>query len=343
MLISDKLRTIGIVRETKEVTIVCPTAVAAYSGAEVQCLELVRLVRKLGPDVKLICLSKKCAARYHSGTTAIKLLMLLLLIPSILRAWKTPTLILWGLPAMMIGLPLTRLLRQNGRILCTERQWSNASKSRSWIYKLYKRHEWFFNSSHVLNGFVGEGIVVPEKARIFLNIKNREIQYARRSYTNWGCAETQRSFGSLEHIWVGRINRAKNLEDAILHCAGNSVTSLTIFGRNEDPQYLFELREKAKMCGVKLNYAGHMPRSRIFSSTRLLVHTSRAEGMPNSVLDAIIFGTPVVSVPCDFLRDLEFPRAWQLNGTYTGEANLTGFSSYRDKVCAALYVEALDL
>lgn len=342
MLINDKLSDIGISPKTKQVAIVCPTAVGAYSGAEVQCLELLRLVRQFGADVRLISLNSKCSARYHSGNIATKLLLLLLLLPSILRVRRSSNIVLWGLPAMLAYLPLMMLPLRSQNISCTERQWSSAAKSRSWVYMLYGRQKWFFNSSYVMNGFINEGIVDPRRSSIFLNVKNREIQIARRTLATRRSPENSHSISSLEHIWVGRITREKDLELAILYCAKNSVKSLTVFGRIEDPLYLAELKNRAKDAGVVLKYAGYKSRSEIFSGDRLLIHTSRAEGMPNSVLDAIIFGTPVLSVPCDFLRDLDFPCEWYLNGESPSEPDFSDFGVYRDKVCSELYVESDD-
>jgi len=104
-------------------------------------------------------------------------------------------------------------------------------------------------------------------------------------------------------LFIGRLTAAKGVNfliEAMRSCPGES---LTVVGDGPERQRLEELAKDLP----NVRFAGAVPRAevdRLLSSARLLVQPSLQEGQPNTVMEAMAKGVPVVATRVGGVPDL---------------------------------------
>lgn len=102
------------------------------------------------------------------------------------------------------------------------------------------------------------------------------------------------SFRKLKILWVGRDDPVKNID--LLYEIANDL--------KEDDFFIVGLERKEKVGNII--YCGRVPHSKIseyYKNSDLLISTSKIEGLPNVILEALKYKLPVVSTL--FYKDLD--------------------------------------
>lgn len=150
-------------------------------------------------------------------------------------------------------------------------------------YKGYIFHKFFKNKSEILNNIVDYSSLV-ERAKLDSNTYEYDI------------------------VYVGRFVYAKNPErlisvfDKILKRIPNCKIGIAGEG-----QLLVEAKELAKKLNIddKVDFLGYLENPlKLIRDSRVLIMTSRYEGMPMVALEAMAMGTPIVSTPVDGMMKL---------------------------------------
>ncbi|OGG00161.1 hypothetical protein A2Y99_02280 [Candidatus Gottesmanbacteria bacterium RBG_13_37_7] len=113
-------------------------------------------------------------------------------------------------------------------------------------------------------------------------------------------------------IWLNRINKMKNLKDAIL--AFNIIqesmknSRFIVAGKVDDRGYYKECQNLAENLGIKnkirfLGFVDEQEKMNLLSQVHLLLHTSVKEGWGINVLEANLCQTPAVSYNVEGLRE----------------------------------------
>ena len=119
---------------------------------------------------------------------------------------------------------------------------------------------------------------------------------------------TARQAGTCEILYLGRLDRGKGLIEALesfeLVRREWPGATLSIAGDGPERAAGGELVAARGIAGVR--FLGHVEgadKARAFRDADIYLFTSLAEGMPNSVLEAMAFGLPVVTSAVGGLRD----------------------------------------
>ena len=104
-------------------------------------------------------------------------------------------------------------------------------------------------------------------------------------------------------ITIGRLDREKNVQMLVHAFAKTNQKdwSLWIIGRDAGQQYLIEeaiktlgLSDRVQLLGNQTDVFSYLSKASIFAMT------TKVEGYPNALLEAMAIGLPVVSTDCDF-------------------------------------------
>jgi len=123
-------------------------------------------------------------------------------------------------------------------------------------------------------------------------------------------------FGPMRLLFVGRLERIKDIETLIeaVHAASRTGRefSLRIVGTG-DPGYTSLLRSRVRELGLEsmIEFAGQAPHGarlyECYQRAHLLVLSSRSEGIPKVVIEAMAHGLPVVATAVGGLPGLVTP------------------------------------
>jgi len=116
------------------------------------------------------------------------------------------------------------------------------------------------------------------------------------------------ALGAFDVLYLGRLDRGKGLPEAIEAFARLRMiwpaSTLTIAGEGPERSAVETEVRRRRLEG--LAFLGHVDGSvkeHAFRRSHAYLFTSLAEGMPNSVLEAMAFGLPIVTRPVGGLRD----------------------------------------
>ena len=110
--------------------------------------------------------------------------------------------------------------------------------------------------------------------------------------------------------WVGRMSREKGLDTALdaLSLLGDVPMTLCVLGAGEE-RAREEARASSEGLGHRVHWAGLIPEAeRYFLAFDVLVLSSRTEGVPMVVLEAMAAGVPVVATAVGGLPDVVTAR-----------------------------------
>jgi len=104
-------------------------------------------------------------------------------------------------------------------------------------------------------------------------------------------------------ISIGRINKTKNqkLLVNVFEIIKNSKVNLYIYGNSEDHSYFKELSQQVQRLGlekrVKISQSAVTEINKYLSNAEALVVTSKNEGFPLNIIEAMNFNIPIISTP----------------------------------------------
>jgi len=143
---------------------------------------------------------------------------------------------------------------------------------------------------------------------------------------------------------VGRLVKIKQLELALeafaLFANSHSDYQLLIVGDGPELDALRHLAESLE-CRARIHFLGFQPAAEWFiARAQVLLITSEREGIPTVVLEAIKFGTPVVSTPLDGVKEVlaligAYPCHFGSSPTELAQALSLGCSQAFNRVAGA--------
>ncbi len=123
-----------------------------------------------------------------------------------------------------------------------------------------------------------------------------------------GVVERPVRAGNCRVLFLSRLDTGKGIPEALAAFARLQAThpdaSLTVAG--DGPERAAAEAEVARLGLREVRFLGHVAgadKARAFREADVYLFTSLAEGMPNSVLEAMAFGLPVVTRPVGGIRD----------------------------------------
>lgn len=174
----------------------------------------------------------------------------------------------------------------------------------AWLYKrVYKRFDWIVCQSEQMRSDLVQTYDVPlEKIVVIANPIDVDIVKARSLE---GCSPAEFKSGLFNVVAAGRLSYEKGMDLLLLAISlcGDIPINLVILGegplRKDLEQQIIDLKisERVSLVGFQLNPYVY------FAHADLFVLSSRVEGFPNVVLEAIACGVPVVATPCAELLD----------------------------------------
>jgi glycosyltransferase involved in cell wall biosynthesis len=132
--------------------------------------------------------------------------------------------------------------------------------------------------------------------------------------------EPEKPRSPLQVVWVANVKPMKRPEvflDLAERLAGRRDVEFVMIGRPEHPQY--QARVEARLRELPhVRYLGEQPLERVdevLTAAHVFVNTSRAEGFPNTFIQAWMRAVPVVTLEVDPDRVLERKRVGLRSGT----------------------------
>lgn len=202
--------------------------------------------------------------------------------------------------------------------------------AKTFMYKISSRayKHIFWVSESCFENYKYKNAVIP-KSSVLTNIinKNEVIEKAALEHKKYNYSV----------VYVGRITYQKNPEKLlkVLELVINQLTDvrIAIVGNGDMLENICELVRKRKLDN-SIHVLGFMDNPYgIIKSAKVLLMTSRYEGLPMTVLESLALGTPVVSTPVDGL----------LNVIENGENGFlaTDNQDLANKVCQIVTSDAL--
>lgn len=179
----------------------------------------------------------------------------------------------------------------------------------------------FWVSKSALDNYVFRKHIINKSCVLYNVIDPAEISYKILS--------DKKEYGEYDIIYLGRLTYQKNPErlmNILLKiCNKNENVSVAIVGQGEYSSYVQDFI-KNNHLEKNIKYFGFMTNPyKLLSCSKLMLMSSRYEGTPMCVLEAMSLGIPVISTPTDGLEDIV-------------ENDFNGFLSNNDDniVCKAL-------
>jgi len=156
--------------------------------------------------------------------------------------------------------------------------------------------------------------------------------------------EPRRADGPCRILFLGRLDTGKGLPEALEAFAllrkRWPVASLTVAGDGpERAAAEAHVRDRGLQGVTFLGHVAGPAKARVLTQAHIYLFTSLAEGMPNSVLEAMAFGLPVVTRPVGGIRDFfeDGRMGFALDSTNPGDyAELLGRLVADPDLCATM-------
>lgn len=173
-----------------------------------------------------------------------------------------------------------------------------------WLERLTRR---------LVDHYVCVSPAVAEFARCRLRVGPQRVRVIENGVRRPGVPVSARSYETLHGLTVGRITPQKGI-DVLLRMLSmlpsEEVWEWSIAGAWPDAEYARAMRSLSAELGVadRVRWLGAVPRQamdRLYREANVLVLSSRWEGQPNVVLEAMAYGLPVVATRVDGVLDLD--------------------------------------
>ena len=172
-------------------------------------------------------------------------------------------------------------------------------KTLIYLYASRRFKKIFWVSQSCFDNFVFRNKLL-DKSQVLYNVMDKKSIIAKK--------ELDKNHYVYDVAYVGRITYQKNPEKLIevinfLHNFNKNV-KVAIVGTGDKFNDLIKLVKQYNLESV-VDILGFMDNPlKLLSNSKVMVMTSRYEGLPMTVLEAMALGVPVVSTPVDGLRDV---------------------------------------
>lgn len=290
---------------------VCPLMKKSFSGAEKQAYLFSSAMQNSGFEVCNISLPNFLYFLYSKESKLCKIVSLLMFnfyfifktLSAVIKARKRPTFVYWGLPAATVSFvdflffPLRRFY--------TERQFSESTANRSFIYNVLPMGSWFFNSFYVANNFEK---IFKKKTECSVIYNDQFLLISEKKNSHKGKFQNKRRVK-----FVSRVHPSKCLIEAIEYLSNYySIAELDIYGRVESVAYKLQIEKICLIHNVCCNFLFSNVPDEIYTPDALIFHFSSNEGMPNCILEAVLFKNPVFCIDSGFLNEISFPTKYRI-------------------------------
>lgn len=201
-------------------------------------------------------------------------------------------------------------------------------KSIAYLFAAQKAKNIIWVSKSAFNGYAFSKYF-KDKSRILYNVMDADALRERM--------EKDTNEYDFDIIFVGRMTYPKNIQ-RLLHilrraCDKNDSIKVAIVGDGEEEDEIKALCTSLNLDS-NVNFLGFQSNpTKMLHDSKIMVMTSRWEGLPMVALEAIALSVPIISTPTDGLKDLVKPG---VNGFLFDDDNL-----FADKLVEVLADEEL--